>query len=84
MFDLRTRDVCFISPEQVKLGDELNEIATARNGKIEETSPEMLEFSLNNRHKVNKQCDIFSFGAIMFYLLIGTPPDENIPDIIIN
>ena len=26
MFDLRTRDVCFISPEQVKLGDELNEI----------------------------------------------------------
>jgi len=54
MFDLRTRDVCFVAPEQLKLGEELKDIAQARNQKVEETSPEMLEFSLNNRNKLNK------------------------------
>ena len=84
MFDLRTRDICFVAPEQLKLGEELKDIAQARNQKVEETSPEMLEFSLNNRNKLNKQCDIFSLGAIMFFLLMGTPPDEDIPDLIVK
>jgi serine/threonine protein kinase len=84
MFDLRTRDPSFISPEQVKLGAELDDLAQMHNGKIDDTAPELLEFSLTNRNKITKACDIYSIGAIMFYLLIGTPPGEEIPEIIIK
>jgi hypothetical protein len=34
-FDLTTRNSEFISPEQIKIGKELNKIAAMHNGKID-------------------------------------------------
>ena len=37
---------------------------------------------MNNRNKLNKQCDIYSLGAILFKLLLGRPPSLSISDYI--
>lgn len=41
LFDTRTRDKDFISPEQINLGSELADLVYQRNGKIDETQHEV-------------------------------------------
>jgi serine/threonine protein kinase len=36
----------------------------------------------NNKSKINKQCDIYSVGAILYKLLIGVSPSLDISDFI--
>ena len=37
---------------------------------------------MTNRGKINKQCDIYSVGAILYRLLIGVPPSFEIAEYI--
>ena len=46
LYDLRTRNRNYISPEHIKIGDELAEIVKLKNGKIDENTFEMQEFLL--------------------------------------
>jgi hypothetical protein len=75
LFDTRTRDVEFISPEQINLGSELAEIVYQRNGRIDETQHEVQDFINSNfaqkSSKINLKSDIYSLGAILFKLLTG-------------
>ena len=41
LFDTRTRNKDFISPEQIAIGNELAEIVYQRNGKIDEQQIEI-------------------------------------------
>lgn len=44
LFDTRVRNKNFISPEQIKLGLELDMILNSHNGKLDETNPEVIEY----------------------------------------
>ena len=48
LFDTRTRNKMFISPEQVQIGNELGEIVYQRNGKIDESQHEIQDFLHQN------------------------------------
>lgn len=41
LYDLRTRNRNYISPEHIKIGDELAEIIKLKNGKIDENTFEV-------------------------------------------
>jgi len=41
LFDVRTRNINFVSPEQLQIGQELAEIVSQRNGKIDMDSFEI-------------------------------------------
>jgi serine/threonine protein kinase len=41
-----------------------------------------VEFHQNNKHKINKQSDIYSIGAILYKLLLGVPPQQEIAEFI--
>jgi len=47
-------------------------------------SPELIEFHNVNQSKINDLSDIYSIGAILFRLLLGTPPPADIPEHISN
>ena len=38
LYDIRTRNINFISPEQIQIGNELQKILAKKNGKIEENT----------------------------------------------
>ena len=42
----------------------------------------MSEFHHTNKGKINKQCDIYSIGAILYKLLLGAPPSPDVSDYI--
>jgi hypothetical protein len=48
LFDIRTRNKDFISPEQLQIGNELAEIVYQRNGKIDEQQIEIQDFISSN------------------------------------
>ena len=53
-----------------------------RNGKIDEGQHEIQDFLNSNfsqkQNKINKKCDIYSIGAIIFKLLTGRAPSPKI------
>lgn len=75
---MRTRNNEFISPEQAKIGKELQAIAALHNGKIDEGSAEVNELVATNQSKITEFCDIYSIGAILYSLLLGNPPDSTV------
>jgi serine/threonine protein kinase len=77
-FDTRLRNMEYISPEQIQVGLELSEIAQQNNGMIDNSSQLVQDFKLENEHKISKQCDLYSLGAILFKCLLGAPPDQTI------
>lgn len=82
IYDTRTRNKNFISPEQVKIGEELAAIALTKSGKIIEDSYDIQEFLILKQkakpQKLTKVCDIYSLGAIMFKLILGRAPSPKI------
>lgn len=70
LFDNRTRQKDYISPEQIQLGKDLADIVLQRNGKIDDNIHEVQDFINQNfgqkQNKVNKKSDIFALGAILF------------------
>lgn len=72
---MRTRNTEYISPEQAKIGKELQEIANLHNGKIDQYSADVNELFATNAQRITEHCDIYSIGAILYSLLLGTPPD---------
>lgn len=79
LFDLRTRNKNFVSPEQLAIFEELTDLAIIEgNSKIDEDSYQIQEFFLLKRHQrergVTKLSDIYSIGAIIFKLLMGRAP----------
>lgn len=77
---MRTRCDLYLSPEQLRLGEELDGIAGLRNGKLDDSSPEILEFAMNSRDKIKLASDVYSVGAMLFRLLMGQPPSPEISD----
>eukprot|EP00347_Sterkiella_histriomuscorum_P009457 403341144 len=82
IFDARVRNKNYIAPEQIKLGLELDMILSGHNGKLDETNPEVIEYHLANKAKINKQCDIYAVGAILYRLLMSNPPNLSISEYI--
>ena len=77
LYDLRTRNQNYASPEQHRVFEELTDIVVPhRNGKIEVDSYEIEEFLLLKKYQqpITKRSDIFSIGAILFKLLVGRAP----------
>lgn len=42
----------------------------------------MIEFHHNSKHLINRQCDIYAIGAILFRLLLGATPAQDISEYI--
>jgi serine/threonine protein kinase len=75
------------------LGAELEELLAPKNGRLLPDpkqpnhdphnitfSPEIVEFHHANQSKVNVLSDIYSIGAILYRLLLGSPPPIDIPE----
>jgi len=77
-FDMRTRNTEYISPEQSKIGRELQEIANLHNGKIDQFSTDVNELFATSAGKITEHCDIYSIGAILYSLLLGSPPETSV------
>ena len=77
-FDIRTRNINYISPEQVHAGKELNDIAEMNNGKMDPENQAIIDFINENDAKITKKCDIYSLGAILYKFLIGSAPQAKI------
>lgn len=75
---MRTRNTEYISPEQAKIGKELQEIANLHNGKIDSFSADVNELFATNSQKITEHCDIYSIGAILYSLLLGEAPDPSV------
>jgi len=86
LYDIRTRNNNFISPEQIAVGEELAHIVQKKNGKIVEDTYGIQEFLLLKRsqkpHVISMRCDIYSIGAIIFKLLLGRAPSQQISQFI--
>lgn len=85
IFDIRTRDRDYISPEQVRIGNELADVVYQRNGKIDESQIEIKDFlaqHAGDKPSITKRCDIYSLGAIMFKLLLGRSPSPKVLEFI--
>jgi hypothetical protein len=50
LYDLRTRNINFVSPEQIDLNNELARIAMKKNGKIVENSYDIQEFLITKKN----------------------------------
>jgi serine/threonine protein kinase len=89
---VRNKD--YIAPEQLVLGQELEDLLAPKNGRLllqggggDDPSilgfaPEVAEFYASNKEKINRQCDIYAVGAILYRLLLGEPPGPEIADFI--
>lgn len=81
VYDIRTRDKDYISPEQVRIGNDLADVVYQRNGKVDESQIEVKDFlqqQKGEKASITKRCDIYSVGAIMFKLLLGTSPTSRV------
>ena len=82
LYDTRTRNKHYISPEQIQIGNELADIVIKKNGKIEENTYDIQEFLILKKNqkpkKITKKCDIYSIGAIIFKMLLGRAPSAEI------
>ena len=81
-FDVRTRNSHYISPEQVQIGRELNDIAEMNNGKLDPDNQAIIDFITESSTKITKKCDIYSLGAILYKFLIGSAPLAKISGVI--
>jgi serine/threonine protein kinase len=52
------------------------------NGKIDGNSIDMSDFMIRSKAKIQKECDIYSIGAIMFRLLLDAPPTKEVNEYI--
>ena len=77
-FDIRTRNISYISPEQVALGQDLKSLADFNNGKIDTKSNLIKEFTEINESKICKKNDYYSLGAILYKVLVGVTPTHKI------
>lgn len=77
-YDMRTRNTDYISPEQAKIGKELQEIANLHNGKIDQYSADVNELFATSSSKITEHCDIYSIGAILYSLLLGKAPEISV------
>ena len=50
LYDIRTRNQNYISPEQIELGHELANIVDKKNGKLDENTYDIAEFLLMKKH----------------------------------
>lgn len=50
LYDIRTRNINYISPEQIKIGRQLGEIVALKNGKIDLNTYEVQEFLLLKKY----------------------------------
>lgn len=57
-------------------------ILSSKNGKLDETNPDVIEYQMTNKIKINKQCDVFSIGAILYRLLLSVPPSLTLAEYI--
>jgi serine/threonine protein kinase len=82
LYDIRTRNANYVSSEQIKIFEELMQIAMLKNGKLDPDSYEIQEFLLLKKYQrtngISKLSDIYSIGAIMFKLLLGRAPTQHI------
>lgn len=79
IFDLRTRNRNYVSPEQLAIFEQLTDLTVVDgSSKIDEESYEIQEFLLMKKHLksngISKLCDIYSIGALIFKLLMGRAP----------
>ena len=82
LYDIRTRNANYVSSEQIKIFEEMTQIAMMKNGKLDPDSYEIQEFLLLKKYQrtngISKLSDIYSIGAIMFKLLLGRAPTQHI------
>jgi serine/threonine protein kinase len=62
------------------LGIELQEKAQQHNGKIDESSIETNDFMISSFSKLTLQSDIYAIGAILFRLLLDSPPPKEVTE----
>jgi len=92
-YNTKVRNKDYISPEQLQMGQELEEILGPKNGRLLPEGyqnisihdrivylPEITEFHDANKANINRHCDIYSIGAILYRLLLGAPPGEDVSE----
>ena len=52
----------------------------SHNGKIDPNSIDIHDFMIRSKAKIQKECDIYSIGAIMFRLLLDSPPPKEVSE----
>ena len=77
-FDIRTRNKDYISPEQLNIGKQLEDMAAEHNGKILHDSADVKDLMNTSQEEITNACDIYAIGAILHMLLIGEPPSPEI------
>ena len=48
------------------------------NGKMDEENSAIQDFMTENDIKISKKCDIYSLGAILYRILLGTSPPNTV------
>jgi serine/threonine protein kinase len=88
VFNTKVRNKDYIAPEQISLGQELDDLLGPKNGRLLDPlhhhliTAEVAEFAQANLSKINKTSDIYAIGAILYRLLLGVPPTPDISEFI--